>query len=442
MSIAARMSSLFNSSLLIIIFTLINLPTNVAGDLSNSTSNERLSWYSAPNYRGTLDIIWSCILTIALCCWTAIHPNIPSPGSSWKHQYLDRTICLLIGTVAPEVFIYLAFIERYNIRAEHAIPPPGINTEHWTITHLLYASMGGFCVRIKRPEIPDKDTLRYLPTTAVYELLRNGRIPSKNFPTVLEIRDKGKSDGIVKAFTLLQILWVLIQSITRRIQHLPLTTLEISTLAYIPCGCCVYWLWWDKPYDIGVPTIIDVPFNCVEVTEDGKARITLTGFCYDLMDYRTYRMTRQCWEDAIVTTFMPINRSGLISGIVFVIVGSIHLSAWNFDFPSEFEQWAWRVCSIVITVSIPVSWLVTGAIMGVAGLASKKDQTVWDSREVDYGKGWNKWMEGIVAAIHGFGVFLYAGARLYLLVEVFLSFRDVPMGVYETTDWTKFIPHV
>jgi hypothetical protein len=27
-------------------------------------------------------------------------------------------------------------------------------------------------------------------------------------------------------------------------------------------------------------------------------------------------------------------------------------------------------------------------------------------------------------------------------VGVFLSFRAVPMGVYETPDWTKFIPHI
>jgi len=192
-----------------------------------------------------------------------------------------------------------------------------------------------------------------------------------------------------------------------------------------------------------VPTIVDIPSDSVVVTEEGKARIMLTGYYYDLMEYRTYRMTRQCWEDAIVTTFMPINRSGFISGIVFLVVGSIHLSAWNFDFPSEFEQSAWRICSIVIAVSIPVSWLVTGAILCVAELVGKKDLTVvWVSRTVDYGRGWNKWTKGTVAAIHGFGVLLYASARLYLLVEVFLSFRAMPMGVYETTDWTKFIPHV
>ena len=437
------MRSLFDSSLLIAIFTLVNLSTNVAGEPSNSTSNERLSWYSTPNYRGTLDILWSCILTIILCCWTAIHPDIPPPGLSWKHQYLDRTICLLIGTIAPEIFIYLAFVERYTICAKHAIPPTDIDAEHWTITHLLYANMGGFCVRVQQSGGPDKIPQRYLPSNAVYELLRDGRIPSKSFPTATEIHDKGKSDGIIKAFTLLQILWVLIQSIARGIQHLPLTTLEISTLAYIPCACCVFWLWWDKPYDIGVPTFIDVPSDSLVVTEDGKARITLTRYHLDLMEYGTYRMTRQCWEEIIGMTFMPINRLGFICGIAFLVVGSIHLSAWNFDFPSEFERWAWRICSMVIAVSIPVSWLMTRAILGVAELVSKKDlMVVWVSRSVGYGKGWNKWMIGTVTTIHGFGVLLYAIARLYLLVEVFLSFRAMPMGVYETPDWAKFIPHI
>jgi len=29
--------------------------------------------------RSLRDIIWSCVLTMSLCTWVAVHPNIPSP---------------------------------------------------------------------------------------------------------------------------------------------------------------------------------------------------------------------------------------------------------------------------------------------------------------------------------------------------------------------------
>lgn len=224
---------------------------------------------------------------------------------------------------------------------------------------------------------------------------------------------------------------------------MPLTTLEISTLAYIPCACFVFWLWWDKPYDICVPTVLDLSSEWVTVLPSGQALIETDRYSFVLSDYRTYHMTRQCWEDAIVTTLMPINRSGFLSGTVFLVVGSIHLAAWNFDFPSMFEQWAWRVCAVVITISIPVSWIVARVVLGVAELAGVKGlRDVWFDRGENNGEVWNTRMKWVVAMIQGVGVALYAVARLYLLVEVFLSLRAVPKRVYETPDWTMFIPHV
>ena len=44
--------------------------------------NESIPPYSCTDYnscRSLLSIIWSCITTIFLCTWVAIHPNIPKP---------------------------------------------------------------------------------------------------------------------------------------------------------------------------------------------------------------------------------------------------------------------------------------------------------------------------------------------------------------------------
>jgi hypothetical protein len=37
---------------------------------------------------------------------------------------------------------------------------------------------------------------------------------------------------------------------------------------------------------------------------------------------------------------------------------------------------------------------------------------------------------------------ILTAARLYLVVESFISLRDVPAGVYATVPWAQYIPHI
>ncbi|KAF2478033.1 uncharacterized protein BDR25DRAFT_151913, partial [Lindgomyces ingoldianus] len=379
-------------------------------------------WTSAPNSRGTIDILWTCLFTVFLCCWTAIHPGIPHPKSLWWQRYLDRTICLLVGAIAPEIFIYIAFFERMDVMVIHQEPPPNVSYKKWTTVHRFYFLMGGYCIGWHPPEEAEIARVGYLRIGVLYELLRDGRIDPKNLITKEDILDKGKADGLVKTVTLLQIVWVLVQSIARCIQHLPLTTLEISTLAYIPCAAIVFGLWWNKPYDVSVPTIIDMAtyasphYRAVETEQYTIIPAT----------YQTYGMARQ-FRDAVVSSLVPIGFGGWVSVVVFFLVGSIHLAAWNFSFPSPFEKWAWRACSLVLTISIPFSWVLTRGVLRLVRLV------------LDMGEAKAIWLAG---TIQGIGVGLYVIARLYLLVEVFVSLRAVPKDAYDTPDWTRFLPHV
>lgn len=38
--------------------------------------------------------------------------------------------------------------------------------------------------------------------------------------------------------------------------------------------------------------------------------------------------------------------------------------------------------------------------------------------------------------------FSYLTARITLIVQIFLAFRRAPLGIFDTVDWTKFLPHV
>ena len=76
---------------------------------------------------------------------------------------------------------------------------------------------------------------------------------SFTMPTEAEIKDKGKSDWLTKSIVLLQMSWFVMQCIARGIKHLPVTHLEIVTLAYAAMNFVIYVFWWNKPLNINWP---------------------------------------------------------------------------------------------------------------------------------------------------------------------------------------------
>jgi hypothetical protein len=58
------------------------------------------------------DIIRSCVLTILLCTWVSVHPNIPSPDEKWPRIALRRVGLMLAALVVPEAIIAWAIRQR------------------------------------------------------------------------------------------------------------------------------------------------------------------------------------------------------------------------------------------------------------------------------------------------------------------------------------------
>ncbi len=54
------------------------------------------------------------------------------------------------------------------------------------------------------------------------------------------LSDRSKSDELIKFLALLQILWLIIQLIARRIRSLPSSQLEVVTVAYAACSAVTY----------------------------------------------------------------------------------------------------------------------------------------------------------------------------------------------------------
>jgi hypothetical protein len=99
------------------------------------------------------------------------------------------------------------------------------------------------------------------------------------------LHDRSKADVFTKIFAIVQCTWLVIQSITRASIGLPITQLELVTMAYVVCAVVMYGFWWYKPF--GVEHVTTVP-GFKGDPEDLKPRWTRIplvnrGQCHNLL---------------------------------------------------------------------------------------------------------------------------------------------------------------
>jgi hypothetical protein len=123
------------------------------------------------------------------------------------------------------------------------------------MTHSFFAQMGGFAFDTDNsgePYIPGSPRL-HLTANGAAALAKLGHLPNVS---KAHISDKSKVDSLGKALVIIQGGWLVVQCIARRAGHLPLTLLELNTLAHVVCALIMYALWWDKPLNIRDPLIL------------------------------------------------------------------------------------------------------------------------------------------------------------------------------------------
>lgn len=70
--------------------------------------NDIVHWTPNPTTRGTFNILATCLITLLLCVWTAVHLNISPPGSFWR-PFGRKVGWLILALVAPEVVAFTAW---------------------------------------------------------------------------------------------------------------------------------------------------------------------------------------------------------------------------------------------------------------------------------------------------------------------------------------------
>jgi len=94
----------------------------------------------------------------------------------------------------------------------------------------------------------------------IFELERLEAEGKVDWPDITEeeIKDKSKGDYFSKGVVVLQTCWFIIQVIARGVEHMVVTELEVVTLAFSALTMIIYFLWWNKPLDVGVSVPVHV----------------------------------------------------------------------------------------------------------------------------------------------------------------------------------------
>ncbi|KAG1848932.1 hypothetical protein DFJ58DRAFT_914932 [Suillus subalutaceus] len=245
---------------------------------------------SSNNTRTLWDIIWSCAATLFACTWTAVHPNIPGMDEGKFAVFSRRLGIMMIALIAPELMITWATCQFLSARdaakafndafgaqlhqarsdcgdtgesitallseistsnrtnSLHPSAPHVANRDFrgWTVTHGFFAWMGGFMLYVN-----GKPRATLTPNELEF-FVGEGSV---EMPVIVEadIEDRSKGDALSKGIAILQLAWFVLQLVARYVQNLPITLLELDTLALAALAGIAYGFWWKKPKDVGRP---------------------------------------------------------------------------------------------------------------------------------------------------------------------------------------------
>ena len=261
-------------------------------------------------------------------------------------------------------------------------------------------------------------------------------------PTKEEIEDKGKSDWLAKSLVLLQTSWFVMQCIARAIEHLPITHLEIVTLAYAAMNFVIYIFWWNKPLNVNRPVRVfrkSGP-SATQLSRNRTRRLRAWKLTWEeigegleaifdfiagdrdkIVDLSREDRVPRFWANS---SYGDAESADIIVLGVGVCFGAIHCISWGFSFPTHAELLMWQILCVAIT-AVPI-YITLGYFCAARLEKMNLDKFVMPVALIS-----------ILPA-----VLLYILARAITLVLAFTSLRGLPPGAYETIHWTTFIPHV
>ncbi|KAL8990945.1 MAG: hypothetical protein Q9169_007990 [Polycauliona sp. 2 TL-2023] len=244
------------------------------------------SFVPEPDGRGTWGLLYSCLFTLALCVWTAFHPNVKTPEASSTGKYWIKTKWVVLAIFAPEIGVLTAFKQYRQAKSlaselsdleikweeQKSSNPDVLTTDGgsshsgdaeeskeantgsissprpFSKTYGFYILMGGLTVDVSH--IHDQSDRLLITPSGLIHLAKKGYF---FHISDADIEDKSKANILAKGLVLLQITWTVFQCITRKATGLPLSVLEVHILVHAGCALIMYVLWFNKPMDVDEP---------------------------------------------------------------------------------------------------------------------------------------------------------------------------------------------
>ncbi|KAH6667957.1 hypothetical protein B0J14DRAFT_676103 [Halenospora varia] len=410
-----------------------------------------VGWTEMPNRRGTIDIIWSCLLVAFTSVWTVLHLNLPAKNEGVRTVVARKFRWVVMAILAPDL-VTLYSSAQWKRARESVQHMHSLGHTNWSLEHAFYADSGGFWL-----DSPDYAPFPVASATILHLVKENYIIcPSI---TKEEIWDKSKADKFAKGFALVQSIWLVFQSIARTTQGLPISPLELLTIAFVISTIMSYFFWLHKPQNTTVPTILTFNSNtstlATVLREAGpQAAQPFTDTPFDFVEkpiqywkrrpmLQHFDLKRRPLQRLPNDTIMP-GGSKMTWWEVMLTLGSsvlhstIHLLGWNFEFPTPIEQILWRVSSLTLASGLFVMLAVERLLLLLGFRGQPCWIWIWVKPELKQGG----WKSQVIDVWGAFVTCCLVIARLFLIGEVFASLRALPEGVYQTVRWTNFIPHL
>ncbi|KAJ9656387.1 hypothetical protein H2198_004965 [Neophaeococcomyces mojaviensis] len=426
-----------------------------------ANAQDRVSgWVDQPNFRGTFDIICTCITTIFICTYSMLVLNIPAPKDKELRIVGRRILWMAIGILGPE--FPLTYAAGQWSRACQSVTAFNASKEYqgWTMRHAFFADMGGFVLHA-RESAPFPLNAKQLHWLVVNKKVEYPEISDK------ELWDKSKQDRIVKLIMAIQTTYFVLQCIGRAIQQLAITTLELNTLAIVVCSLMTSFVWLHKSADVRIPIIVKSAFTIEEIIGNRTWKLTPLdfvdengpGYSVNVQPFmkmpviRPERPIQMIPNDRFPTN--PHGAQEYFLCFATLVYTGLHLTAWNFPFPSHIERILWRTSSLLLFGITVAFWILETMASWMRlerwerfylHLTDRKKLPQFEAELLRRRQTENRvpaqlpqlWEFCAITPL----ALLYGLGRMYMIVEAFLEFRNMPATAYMTVEWSEYLPHI
>jgi hypothetical protein len=154
---------------------------------------------------------------------------------------------------------------------------------------------------------------------------------------------------------------------------------------------------------------------------------TIESYYLGEADYLVRRMPNFPSLTNLSLGLVNISRDTLryVFGFTAMAYGGLHLSGWNDHFASQTERMLWIASCILIAGSGMLLWSYFATRAYLRKTPPMQDRPNRVARYLSY----------VITAI-------LVVARVYLVVEAFISLRDAPVALYKTPEWSDIFPHL